>query len=305
MKKQPALSWLIPLTGILALIVAGVGLFWQNGGGPFPFITLHGETVQMSGQGIYAYDTYFKAPIFRGTDAVTLFVGIPLLLAAALLYRRGSLRGGILLAGVLSYFLYNSASMALGVAYNNLFLVYTAYFSASLFAFGLACRSIDLQVLSSHVSAGLPRRGIAVLMFVSGLALMAAWLIDIVAALVQGRVPAIASYTTEVTYAIDLGIITPLTVLAGIQILRRAPVSYLLAPIMLILLAIIGLVVAAQTVSQSLAGITLSVGEFIGKAGSFMTLAGFAAWLLVRFFRSLSEARPVQPKPGRTKSVPA
>ncbi len=211
------------LTGILALIQSGVGLFWQDGGSPFSFTTLHGQTVQMYGQGLYHYDTFFKAPILRGTDAVTLFICIPLLVIAVWWYARGSLRGGLLLAGVLAYFLYNSASLALGVAYNNLFLVYVSSFSTSLFALVLTLRSIDAQALAGRLNGGFPRRGIAALLFVAGLAVLVAWLSDILAALFSGGVPAIASYTSDVTYVIDLGLITPLCFLSGIQILRRAP----------------------------------------------------------------------------------
>jgi hypothetical protein len=32
MKNQSALSWLIPLIGMLALIAAGAGLFWPSDG---------------------------------------------------------------------------------------------------------------------------------------------------------------------------------------------------------------------------------------------------------------------------------
>ena len=289
MKTSKALIILSLLVGLLAIVQAGAGLFWPDGGSPFPFTTLHGQQVQINGQGIYAYDTTFKAPIFRGTDAITLFVCVPLLIIAVLLYRRGSLRGQILLASVLAYFLYNSASVVLGVAYNNLFLVYTAFFSASLFAFILSLAAIDLQSLPARVSAGFPRRGMAGLMFVAGLAVLFAWLGDIVSALLRGTVPEIASYTTEVTYAIDLGIIVPASILAGILLLRRAPVGYLLGAILTILLAIIGVLVATQTVFQSMAGITLSPGQFAGKAGSFMILSLVAVYMIARLFRAISE----------------
>jgi hypothetical protein len=289
MKNKTALNWLVPFMGIFALVAAGVGLFWQNGGSPFSFTTLHGQTVQMYGQGIYSFDTYFKAPIFRGTDAVTIFLSIPLLVFASVLYRRGSLRGQIFLTGMLACFLYNSASVALGTAYNNLFLVYTIYFSTSLFAFILAYQSIDLQALAARMKPGLPHRGLAALLFVSGVALLFAWLTDIVSALLLGKVPDIASYTTEITYVLDLGIIVPLLFLSGILLLRRAPVSYLLAPILIIMLAVIGVIIASQTIAQSLAGITLSTGQFIGKAGTFMLLCLFAIGLMVRFFRNVTE----------------
>jgi hypothetical protein len=290
MKPSKSVILLSILTGVLALVQAGVGLFYQAGGAPFPFTTLHGQAVQMNGQGMYAMDTYFKAPIFRGTDAITLLICIPLLVIALLLYRRGSLRGNLLLVGALGFFLYNSASVALGVAYNNLFLLYVAFFSASLFAFILAFTAIDRQDLADRLSASrLPHRGMAILMFVSGAALLAAWLGDILAALFAGTVPAIASYTTEVTYVFDLGIIAPLSALTGILLLRHAPIGYLLSALMLIILAIVGLMVTSQSVFQMLAGITLTPGQFIGKAGSFMVLAVIAAWMAARLFQGVRE----------------
>jgi hypothetical protein len=289
MKNKTSVTLLSILTGLLAAFQSGFGLFSTGGSGPFPFTTLHGETVQMNGQGIYFYDTYFKAPIFRGTDAVTLFVGIPLLVIGLMLYRRGSLRGGLLLAGILAYFLYNSASVALGAAYNNLFLVYIATFSASLFAFLHAYSAVDTGDLSARTAPGVPRRGMAILMFVSALALLAAWLGDILTPLFQGGVPGIDSYTTEVTYAFDLGIIVPVSVLTGVLLLRRDPRGTLPAAIMLVVLAVVGLMVTSQTVFQMQAGITLTPGQFIGKAGSFMVLAAVAVGLLVRLFRGIKE----------------
>lgn len=289
MKTSKAAIILSILTGLLVLLQTTVGLFSQGGSGPFAFTTLHGNTIQMYGQGIYAYDTFFKAPILRGTDSVTLFIGLPLLVVAILLYRRGLLRGGLLLTGALAYLLYNAASVALGAAYNNLFLLYVACFSACLFALALTVGSIDLQALAARIRPGLPYRGIAIVMFVSGLALLAAWLGDILVALFSGGVPAIDSYTTEVTYVFDLGIITPLCVLTGVLLLRRAPISYLLSAAMLVVLSIIGLVLVMQTVFQVLDGIYLTVPEFIGKDGSFMLLALIALWFDVALFRRISE----------------
>jgi hypothetical protein len=88
------------------------------------FTTVHGTVVELYGGGLYGSDTVFAAAGQRGTDAVTLVLGIPLLVASILRYRRGSLRGGLLLTGTLGYFLYVYAGPALGtVVYNELFLV--------------------------------------------------------------------------------------------------------------------------------------------------------------------------------------
>jgi len=287
MKISKAVIVLCMLAALFGAVEAGTGLFWMGGGQPFTFTALHGESVQINGQGIYAFDTAFKVPILRGTDAVSLFLALPLLVIALWLYRRGSLRGGVLLVGVLSFYVYNAASLALGVAYNNLFLVYVAYFSTSLFAFILVINSIDGQVLANRVGPGFPHTGAAVLMFVAGLALLVAWLGDILAALATGGVPDIGSYTTEVTYVIDLGIIAPLTVLAGIQVLRRRAMGYRLALVIMILLAIVGVMVSSQTAFQLAAGIDLPLPVLIGKTVSFVLLAVFAVGILARTFRKM------------------
>jgi hypothetical protein len=130
----------------------------------------------------------------------------------------------------------------------------------------------------------------AVFVFVAGLTVFV-WLIDIVGALAQGQAPAgLASYTTEVTSVLDLGIIAPTAFLTSAMLLRRAPLGYLLAAIILILLAIIGMVVVGQTVAQTLAGISLSAGEYAGKVGTFVIMSLIAIWLMVRFFRDMSDS---------------
>ncbi|MCL4858311.1 MAG: hypothetical protein KJZ93_02845 [Caldilineaceae bacterium] len=290
MKKSSALVWLSSLVALLALVSAGAGLFWPGEGNPFPFTTLRGQAVEIYGQGLYRYDTAFKAPILRGTDGVTLLVGIPLLVWAIARYRRNSLRGGLLLTGVLSYFLYKSASLAFGVAYNDLILVYIVYFSASFFAFMLAFTSIDLADLAARMSPDLPHGWVAAFMFLAGLSVFV-WLIDIIGGLAQGGAPAnLASYTTEITYPIDLGLIAPAAFLGGVLVLRRTPLGYLIAATLLTLNAMVGVMVVGQSIAQTLAGITLSVVEWVAFVGTFVGMSGIAVWLLTILFRHLADS---------------
>jgi hypothetical protein len=291
MKQQPILNWLVPVIAILALIAASMGLFWQDGGAPSAFMTMHGQNVQLYGQGIYRFDSHFKAPIFRGTDLVTLIVCLPLLLVAFWQYRRGSLKGGLLLIGAISFFLYNGVSLAFSAAFNSLFLVYTALFSASFFAFVYALTAVSPSYLAAHLSPKMPRRGTAVFLFVTGLGVLFIWLSEIIGPLLQAEIPveALGPYTTMVTHALDMAIIAPASVLTGVYLLRREPIGYLLAVPLLILCTLIGVVVIAQTVFQTLAGITLPIGAYIGLVGSWVVLGAFAIWLTAAFFRSLSE----------------
>jgi hypothetical protein len=289
MKISNTLTILSILVAVFAAVYSGIGLFSSGGPGPFEFTTLRGQTVEIYGQGINQNDAAFRAPIFRGTDAVVLFVCVPVLLIALAWYRRGSLRGGLLLTSMLAFFLYNSASMAFGAAYNNILLVYITSFSLSFFALILAFLGIDLETLRARTSPRLPRVWIAVFLFFAGLSLLV-WLMDILVALGSNSVPAtLGPYTTEATYVIDLGIILPTAYLAGILVLRRSPWGTLLACLLITVNVSIGLVVASQSIMQALDGILLTPGQYAAYVAPFILLSLFAIGLLISIHRNISD----------------
>ena len=293
MRISKAVIGLSSLIVVLALIATGVGLFWQDGGSPFSFTTLRGGTATIYGQGLYRYDSLFAAAGYKGQDAVTLVLGIPLLVLCIVLYRRGSLRGGWLLMGMLAYFLYVYASMALGAAYNSLFLVYIALFSASLFAFVLAFTSIDLQTVSARFSTRLPHRAIAIFLFVSGLLTLFVWLEPLVGVLVRGQPPKLlAASTTIITDVLDLGIIVPALFLSGALVLRRDPRGYQIAFPLFVIIVILLPVIAASTASQLAAGITFTTGEIVGPISGFLVLGLIALAIIVAMLRSIPGTAP-------------
>jgi hypothetical protein len=291
MKNQPALNWLVPLIAVLAVITAGAGLFWQDGGNSYSFTSLYGETVQIYGRGVYEHDTTFSVGASQGADLVSLFVAMPLLIVSFVLYRRGSLRGGFLLASALAYYLYYGASLGLVVAYNNLYLFYLALFSASFFAFILSLTMFDLPTLPRRFSPRLPKRGMAIFMFVAGIGTGFIWLSDVINALNTGGVPqALGVNISLITYTMDVGIIAPAALLAGFLLLRRAPIGYLLTGVLTILLALIGAMVIGQTVMQLSIGVELSPGQMIGMVGTWVIMGGIAVWLSIAFLRNLSNS---------------
>lgn len=289
MKSSKLLMLLAVVTAVSAVLYAGSGLFWK-GGETFTFKSIHGEEVEIYGQGLYRYDSVFKAPVLRGTDAVTLFIATPALLVALFLYARGSLKGGLLLTSMLVYFLYNSASLAFGASFNPMLLAYIVCFSAAFYGLALAIRNIYLPGLASRTVDGLPRKWIALFLFIAGLSLLV-WLADIIVALAGEGIPAkLAHYTTEPTYALDLGIILPAVWAAAILVLRRDPLGTLLACILITLNLTIGLAVASQSIVQALNGVILTPGEYAAYAAPFIVLSMIAAWLLTIIYRNIQDA---------------
>jgi hypothetical protein len=291
MKPSQAVIRLSALVAVLALIVSGGGLFWPGDGAPFPFTTHRGQVAQVYGQGLYRNDTVFFGAGNEGTDTVMLVLGVPLLVLSLLLYRRGSLRGALLLVGTLGYMLYIATSYALGaVAYNDLFLVYVAFFSASLFAFILSFAAVDLELLQSRFSPRLPRRSPAVFLLASAVLTFLVWVEAPVTGLLSGEPPKrLDIYTTLFTNALDMAVIVPAVFLAGLLILRRAPLGYLMALSLLVLEAMLAPMIVVQTLYQVRAGVAFTPGEIIGPVAGFVTVAVLAVWFETAILRAISE----------------
>ena len=290
MKQQPALNWLVPLIAILALLAAGFGLLTPADGSSFTFTTARGETVEVWGQGLYKYDTPIGATGFTAADVITLVLAIPVLVISFFMYRRGSFKGGLLLTGALSYFLYNYTSMGFGAAYNNLFLAYTLLFAASLFGLILALLSFDLKTLPAHFGAALPRNSTGIFLIVSGIILNLIWLVlSIIPALLVSKAPPEAYYyTTFTTGIIDIGMIAPALILGGVLIRRGTPFGYLLASTMLIFTCILGANLTAGGIIQ-VAQEVITIGQAMAFTVPFVILTLIAVWFTVILFRNLSE----------------
>jgi hypothetical protein len=287
MKKVSSIPIVLSiLIATLAIIVAGLGVFWQGEGQKSEFLTLRGETVTIQGHGLYQYETVSIAAQAIAQDVVTLLIGIPLLVISMILFKKGSLQGKLLLSGTLAYFLYTYASFAFGAAYNILFLVYVSLFSLSLFAFIFALMEIDVPTLPKHFSSGLPRRTIAIFLFVVGSFLLLAWLGRIVPALLANQPPlGLESYTTLIIQALDLGLVMPIAFLSGILLWKKSAWGYLLSSIVLIKGVTLALAVSAMAVNMILAGVQVSIGELI----MFPSIAIISGGMTVVLLRNITE----------------
>ncbi|MBX3065117.1 MAG: hypothetical protein KF726_19205 [Anaerolineae bacterium] len=267
MSQPRTISSLCFVILVLAIWAAGsgVGLLWQQAGSSYQFTSLRGETVEIYGHGLYRYDSVMVASQGIAQDAVTLLIGVPLLLVSLLWALRGSLRGRLLLLGTLGYFLYGYAAFAFGAAaYNSLYLVYVALFALSLFAFLLVLNSIDIASLPDHFAAALPHRGLSLFGFFVGAFLLMSWLGRIVPSLSQEVPPlGLQTYSTLVIQTLDLALIVPLAFISGILLWRRTAWGYLLMSILLLKGLTLALSITAGVIGQAVAGIQLSFGEVV------------------------------------------
>jgi len=195
----------------------------------------------------------------------------------------------VLLTGALGYLLYVYATYALGVAYNPLYLAYLALLAASLFGLVAAFAATDRAALAAAAAdPELPHRFLSRFLLTSAGVTAVLWLQPLVTALLQGTAPAgLDVYTTTVTYALDLAVITPAAALAGVLVRRREPLGYLLAAPLLVTLVLLLPTITLSTALQAAAGISFTAAEVAGPVAGFGILGGVGTWLLVRLLRAV------------------
>lgn len=287
MKQQRLIQILCCVLLGIGVIVTAIGLFYENGGLPYQVVNVWGDKVKMYGNGLYAHDTYFKAPIQRGSDGVNLFIGMTLFAVVILLNQRESIKYKVMRVSMVAYILYLATSLAFGVAYNRLFPLYLIYFSISLYTFILCMVTLDIDEVGRKIKQGVPHRGIGIFLIFAGLSVFV-WLIDIIGAVKTGRPPEIiGTYTTEITFLLDLGVIAPAAFIASYLILHKKNLGYLLSSILLIANAMIGLVVIGQSLMQMLAGIQLTAGATIIYVGIFVVMSTFAIYFTYELLKRI------------------
>lgn len=274
---------------VLGILTSAIGLLYTTGGEAFNFVNQYGDTVKIYGDGLYAGDSYFKATLSRGTDFTIICIAIPLLIIALIQdMKKKTLKNRLFLMSVISVFTYYSACIAFGLTYNMLHLVYIALFSASLFGLIIAIGSLDPKQIEERMGDTLPYKGIYIFLALTGVALIAAWLPDIIHSLVSSRpLELIEVYTTEITYVLDMGVIGPVALICLFQLKQRNGMGYILLGMLLTICTIIGIMLPIQTVFQVSAGIEIPIPAIVTKAGSFVVLAFFALYFNIKLFKNM------------------
>jgi hypothetical protein len=146
-----------------------------------------------------------------GQDAVTLVLGLPLLLASMWLAHRGSARGLLLWAGALFYFAYSYYFYVTG-GFNALFLVYAATVSTSLYGLLSLLFAVDLGALKARFATETPVRLVGG--FMVGYALLFAfmWVGMTLASVAAGTRP---DEVVRSVVAIDCAVLLPLLLFGG------------------------------------------------------------------------------------------
>lgn len=283
MKKK---TDIMAIVTILCMCVTTIsGILSMNFDYAHDFVNQYGHTVKIFGYGIYANDSYFKAPISIGSDFCILFVLVPLFLYTYLQYRKkGDVISELKLISVYAVAFYYGASIAFGVTYNQIFLVYVLLFTSSLFGMFAHIKNVHIQQKVTVT------KGLSAFLIVSGIALIVAWLPDIISAMAAGEtLSLIGVYTTEITYVLDMGMISPMCFVCLYLLKKKDGLGVILLATLLKASIIIGIMIIPQSICQILSGVELPLPVIVTKGLSFIALGTFAFYFNNKAYRELEE----------------
>jgi hypothetical protein len=218
-------------------------------------------------------------------DYVILTLGVPALLIS-LFSARKSLRGLFVLAGTLGFFLYTYMSYAFTAMYNDLFLVYVLLMSFSMASFIVVCINITCYGLKECFQDKAKLKFTGVFMLVMGILVGAMWLSRIVPPLLSGTTPeSVEHYTTMIIQAMDLGLVIPAMLIAGILTLRRNAIGYFLSVLLSIKLLTMLISITAMMIGMTNNSVPPSVVEMV-------LFGGFNAIAFVNVVFAIKSVKP-------------
>ncbi len=237
----------LPLAGLVSL-VSVVGIWTPD------FYTR--ETLNWQAQAI-------------GQDIANLFLVVPVLLIATLFSYKGH-RGALLVwAGTVIYLLYTFLIYAFGVHFNMLFLIYCitlglSFYTVLFFMYG---QSKTLLVPSIINPTLIKFAGIYFIVLAVLFCLL--WLSEIIPAILQETIPESVTEVglpTNAVHVIDLSVFLPGMFIVGLLLLKKRPLGYLLAPVLLTFFVLMDITIGALMLIMKQRGLeaNLSIAAVMG-----------------------------------------
>jgi hypothetical protein len=215
---------------------------------------------------------------FRGGDVITLTIAAPLLIISLIMSIRGSHRAESVWIGLIVYALYNYAYAAFGAAFNDVFLLHIALFSMSVFALACAIPNLDLAAIARTFRDAIGARTIGVFLVIVGAGQGGLWIFLVVRNAITGEVlHEIPVWGQHLVFALDLALLVPSLVLAGVLLARRRPFGFLLGTAMAVFGAVYQLNLMVASVFQDradVAGVQAFAPESLLLTATFVAASG-------------------------------
>jgi hypothetical protein len=199
------------------------------------FLMVGASTAGLFIDGLYR-DGPWAREALRGGDLTTLLLVAPVLVWSLILSIRGSMRAQAAWIGALAYGIYNYAYYVFGAAFNDIVLLHIALLTLSIWATALAVTTLDVEAVAGAFRIGRAARWIGGFLVVVGAILGGLWVVLAIRFAVTGELMAdIPADGIHLVFAIDLSLLVPALVVAGVLLWRRTGVGVVFGAVMTVM----------------------------------------------------------------------
>jgi len=163
-------------------------------------------------------------PGFLGHDAFNLLVGVPVLIGAVWLARRGSELALLLWPGALLYTLYTYAIYMIGTPFSRLFPAYALLVALAAFTTIILVAGIDHRRTRERLESAVPARRVGGLLIGLALLTIAQDASGAITTAVSGAAP--DHPLARAVWSVDLSIEAPVVLVGGVLLWLRRPIGY-------------------------------------------------------------------------------
>lgn len=247
-------------------------------------------------ESIYGHETADWAAQSVGQDIANL-VAFPVMLVAAFLASRGSMRWFLVWMGLLAYSAYTYAIYAFALHFGPLFLAWVAVFGLSVYSLIGAVTSVDARTVRDSMIRGTGQRFASGLLIGIGSLFTLMWLSETLPPMLQGSTPETlreVGLVTNPVHVLDLALLLPALIMAGVLLRKDRPFGYVLAPVLLVATFFLAFGIVSLMLVSASRGIetTPGVGVAVGTLAVVEAVTAFS--LLQRVHES-----PVPSTEGR------
>lgn len=218
-----------------------------------------------------------------GQDIVDLFIIVPVLVITGMVLPKRKIFP-VIFAGTELYIIYTFLIYCFSLHFNYLFLVYCSVLGLSVYSFIYCLAFFNLTEAKNWNNERVPVKLIGIYLIAKGILFYFLWLSDIIPAILHNTIPAVIAENglfTNPVYVIDISLILPGFIIAGINLMKRISIGFLLAPVMLLFGALMSVSIAVLVVVMNQRGIE----DSFTVAWLMVLLSSTAIFLLYLFFR--------------------
>jgi hypothetical protein len=249
--------------------------------------------VVASAAGLFIDGLYQDGPwareALRGGDLTTLLLAAPILGWSLILSIRGSLSARAAWIGALAYGIYNYAYYVFGATFNDLFLVHIALLTLSIWGTALAVASLDVGAVAAAFRVGRAAKLVGGFLVLVGSILGGLWVLLAIRFAVTGELMAdIPADGIHLVLAIDLSLLVPALVVAGVLLWRRTGIGLVFGAVMTVMGALYQVNLLVAGVFQANADVA---GERTFPPEGIVVAAGFLLACAVFFGGAIASGR--------------